>query len=110
MVASATAEREVLGLIPGLDKKWCWIFSNRNFSVVARSLEVGGMIPPWLEKHVKPLVLLLISLQSCQIAVPSDYESKGTQSTPMPAHSALCFVAESKTFKFYVLLVKGKQN
>ena len=34
-------------------------FSNRNFSVVAR----------------------------CRIAVPSDYESKGTESAPVPAHT-----------------------
>ena len=48
------------------------------------SLEVHGMILPWLGK---PLVLRLISLRSCQIAVPSDYESKGTESAPVPAHT-----------------------
>ena len=60
-------------------------FSNRNFSVVARSLEIGGVILPCLEKHVKPLVVRLISLRSCRIAVPSDYKSKGTESAPAHA-------------------------
>ena len=36
-------------------------FSIRNFSVVARSLEVGGGVtPPCLGKHVKPLVPAVI--------------------------------------------------
>ena len=58
-----------------------------NFSVVARSLEVEGIIPPCLEMHVKPLVLRLIPLRSRRIAVPSDYERKGTESAPVPAHT-----------------------
>ena len=45
------------------------------------------MIPPCLEKHVKPLVLRLISFRSCRIAVPLDYEGKGTESAPVPAHT-----------------------
>ena len=32
-------------------------FYNRNFSVVARSLEVGEVIPTYFGKHVKPLVV-----------------------------------------------------
>ena len=35
-------------------------FSIRNFSVVARSLEVGSVTPPCLGKHVKPLVPAVI--------------------------------------------------
>ena len=53
-------------------------FSYRNFIVVARSLKVGVMLPLCLGKYVKQLVLRLISLRSCRIAVPSDYESNGT--------------------------------
>ena len=78
--ASATAERGLLGSIPGLGKMCYWVFSNRNFSVVARSLEVGDAIPPCLGNHVKPLNMHLISLRSCRIAVPLDYGSKGTES------------------------------
>ena len=55
MVASATDER-----CPGFDsqvgQKVLLGFSIRNFSVVARSWEVGGVTLPCLGKHVKPLV------------------------------------------------------
>ena len=53
VVASATDERGVLGSIPRSGKKVLLGFSITNFSVVARSLEVGGVTPPWLGKHVK---------------------------------------------------------
>lgn len=36
-------------------------FTVRNFSVIARSLEVGGVTPPCLGKHDKPLVRQLTS-------------------------------------------------
>ena len=62
-------------------------FSYKYFSVVARGLEVGSMIDPWLGKHVKPLELRLVSLRSCLIAVPSDYESKVTECAPVPVHT-----------------------
>ena len=42
--------------LPDLGQKVLLGFSIRNFSVVARSLEVGGVTPPCLGKHVKPLV------------------------------------------------------
>ena len=42
VVASATAERGVPDSIPGSGKKVLLGYSNMNFSVVARSLEVGG--------------------------------------------------------------------
>lgn len=57
VVTSATTEHEISGSIPGSDENSIW-----NFSVVARSLEVGSMIPPCLWKHVKLLVLRLLSL------------------------------------------------
>ena len=47
------------------------------FFFAARSLEVGGVIPPRLGKHVKLLVLRLITPQLCLIAVLSEYESEG---------------------------------
>ncbi|CAK1587438.1 unnamed protein product [Parnassius mnemosyne] len=48
-------------------------------AVAARSQEVGGVSPPVLGKHVKPLLLRLISLRPC-ITVPSDYESEAIES------------------------------
>ena len=59
-------------------------FSNRNFSVLAWSLTVGGAS---IGKHVNLLVLHLISLRSYRIVIPSDYEGKGTESEPVPAHT-----------------------
>ena len=52
MVASATYE--VLGSIRRSGKQV--FFTKKKISVVARSLEVSGAIPPYLGKHVKPLV------------------------------------------------------
>lgn len=45
-------------------------------SVVAWSQAVACVTSSCLGEHVKLVVLRLISLRSCQIAAPSDYESK----------------------------------
>ena len=46
IVGRATSERGVLGLNPRVGQNVLLGFSNRNFSVVARYVEVGGMTPP----------------------------------------------------------------
>ncbi|CAD0203535.1 unnamed protein product [Chrysodeixis includens] len=40
-----------------------------------------------IERKVKMRAVRLISLCSCRIAVPSGYESKGTESAPVFAHT-----------------------
>ncbi|KAL0832341.1 hypothetical protein ABMA28_001774 [Loxostege sticticalis] len=83
----ATAAPEVPGSIPGSGQKCVLGFSVQKILRTARSLEVGGVSPPCLGKHVNPLVLRQISLRSCQIAVPSGYESEGIGSALVFAHT-----------------------
>ena len=109
MLMTATDEC-VLGAIS--QEKALLGFSNRNLSVAARNLEVGGVTPPCLKKHVKPLVLRLISPRSCQFAVPSHYEREGIGSAPVFAHTLVHYI--SCVLRPYYLLVKEdtkkKQN
>ena len=56
-------------------------FSIRNFSVAAQSLEVGGVTPPWLEKHVKPLVPAVIRRSLTGV---TDSQEPGSLTTGLP--------------------------
>ena len=62
------------------------VFFNRNFSVVARSLEVGDMITPCLGKLVKPLVLS--QSLSGPVGLPFHWIMRvKVESTPVPTHT-----------------------
>ena len=75
--------------------------SFTEFSASAPGWEVRSSIPPSLESHVKPS-LRLSSLRSCRIFLPSDYESKGTESSPMSTHTHT-FISGAQKISRYTL-------
>lgn len=57
-----------------------------------RIIEIGDLVPPYLEKHVKPLIMRLMPLRSCYAGshTPTEILIRVKETKVAP----ICYVAE----------------